>query len=456
MEVYMKKKILTLTVSYVLAGIIVLSGFLYAEHQKSEALQRQVANNYQHAFSELVNGMGEIDSALQKSLYATSPAMVSAICTELFGKATSTQMIMGELPVSNYELEQTAGFIAKVGDYAYMLSKNAAAGGTYSEEQYANLKVMSDTATVLSDNLKQLMADINSGALTVTELSQIQNSAAQSEDSAQPEALGESFKVIESEFPEVPSLIYDGPFSEHISKMKPVYLEGKSEISDAVAQNIAAEFMGMDQGTFTVYGERSGNIPAYMLSAKMNGGEIYLEVSKAGGVVINMRDSRSVSAMAMQPEDGVGIAKRFLEEHGFTDMQESYWMVDNNTVTVNFAYTQDDVICYTDLVKVSVALDNGSVTGFESLGYVMSHTDRTLPEVTVSVDEAQDRVSGELTVLSHDLAVIPTGGMYEVLCHEFKCENANGQHYIIYVNAQTGVEEKILILLESENGTLTL
>lgn len=43
-----------------------------------------------------------------------------------------------------------------------------------------------------------------------------------------------------------------------------------------------------------------------------------------------------------------------------------------------------------------------------------------------------------LTVLAHQLALIPTGGEYEVLCHEFKCQNASGGHVLVYVDAADG------------------
>jgi hypothetical protein len=59
-----------------------------------------------------------------------------------------------------------------------------------------------------------------------------------------------------------------------------------------------------------------------------------------------------------------------------------------------------------------------------------------------------------LEVLSHRLALIPTGGEYEVLCHEFQCRTDDGSHVIVYVNAATGNEEKILLLVEDETGTL--
>ena len=76
------------------------------------------------------------------------------------------------------------------------------------------------------------------------------------------------------------------------------------------------------------------------------------------------------------------------------------------------------------------------------------------------IDSGKERdlpaLSPELDILSHRLALIPTGGEYEVLTHEFKCQSADGRHVLVYINAQTGQEEKILILLEDESGTLVI
>ena len=146
----------------------------------------------------------------------------------------------------------------------------------------------------------------------------------------------------------------------------------------------------------------------------------------------------------------------FLEKRGYPAMRESYFIDQGGILTINFAAVQDEVICYPDLVKVSIALDTGRVVGFESEGYLMNHTLRSFPVLSVSEEEARDVVSPALTVLSQQLSLIPTGGEYEVLCHEFKCRNEEGQHILVYVNAQTGQEEKILILLEDESGTLVI
>ena len=74
----------------------------------------------------------------------------------------------------------------------------------------------------------------------------------------------------------------------------------------------------------------------------------------------------------------------------------------------------------------------------------------------VAVEAARGKVSPKLKVLREQLAMVPTDGEYEVLCWEFTCEAENGQHYIVCINAATGAEQKILILLEDENGTLAV
>ena len=113
-------------------------------------------------------------------------------------------------------------------------------------------------------------------------------------------------------------------------------------------------------------------------------------------------------------------------------------------------------LCYSDLVKVSVALDSGKVCGFEAKGYLTAHCHRELPEMAVDAGTAQTAVTEDLEVLAVQTALVPSDGKYETLCHEFKCADASGRHCIVYVNAQTGQQEKILLLLEDENGTLTI
>ncbi|MBQ4040487.1 MAG: germination protein YpeB [Oscillospiraceae bacterium] len=442
----MTKGIRIIAVIFAIVGVLTLSGVAVYQYDRAEDYERAVTVSYRHAFSELAGSVGNISSGLQKSLYAASPSLVSSICAEVYGEAKAARMIMGELPFYG-ELEHTANFLTTVGDYAFMLSKSAAAGEGYTEEQLGSLKQLSEVAEVLSYNLNQLMAELDRGEISIAALS--------SADNAAEGALQESMKVVESEFPEVPELIYDGPFSQHIETMKPLYLEGMDEVTKENAVKAVASLMELPSYSFAVSGVSEGNLPFYMIEAESEDKTVYAEVSVQGGVVLEIMVSRNVGEAAITQEEAVELAREFLEKAGYKSMRESYYMTNGNVCTVNFAYTQDGVVCYPDLIKVSVALDNGEIVGFETTGYVMSHTERALPNVSVSAEEAEEKVSDDLEVLAHNLAVIPTDGKYEVMCHEFKCETEDGSHCIVYVNAETGVEEKILILIESESGTLT-
>jgi len=452
----LKKRTIALISSYFIALILTLFGLIYVNFRSAQTYKTYVSNTYQHAFAEFITSVGEIDSALQKSLYVTSPKMISSTCTEVFAKALSAQMAMGELPFVNNELEHTAGFITKVGDYAYTLSKNAYNGNGYTDEEYKNLQVLSDATNVLSQNLIELYAQVNSGEITISDLTKSQETLSASEDSMIPSDLAGSFKLMENEFPEIPSLIYDGPFSEHIKQMSPKLLENKPEIDKEQAKYSVANFFGTDEKNVVYLGLRQDEVPVYIFQISGHPENTIAEITVNGGEILNIINSRNVEMQNISSEDAVKIAQRFLENHNYKNMKTTYYHIENNSATVNFAYCEDDIIFYPDLIKVRVALDNGEITNLECLGYIMSRTDRNLPQNIISRQQAESSVSDKLKILSHQTALIPTSGKNEVLCHEFKCENENKQHYIVYVNAQTGTEENILILLEDETGTLVL
>ena len=70
--------------------------------------------------------------------------------------------------------------------------------------------------------------------------------------------------------------------------------------------------------------------------------------------------------------------------------------------------------------------------------------------------DVQKNLSSYLNVLDAKLCVIPKEDGTEAFCYEFHCESKEtGEEVLIYANANTGVEENILLLLYSDGGTLT-
>ena len=442
-------------VSFLAAAFAVTAGLAVQGQLEAAACRRALSNSRLHAFAELSANLNQLNTDLQKGVYATTPSMLGALCTQIFGRAMSAQMALGELPYGNIELEQTAAFLAKTGDYAAALSRSAAVNGICSDAEREGLRSLADAAATLSGQVAALQSDLLSGAATLEDVDAAEARLSAREPAGQ-ELAGSVYQTVESDFPALPALIYDGPFSDHIADRSSRMLADLPEVTQEDARLAAAKFFNLEAALFSLVSAGEGTLPAYGFSAAVDGGELYVEVTRRGGLVLEAISSRSAGAAVLTQEETAALARDFLARRGYPDMRESYFIDQGGVVTINFAATQGDVICYPDLVKVSVALDTGRVVGFESRGYLMNHVVRDLPSPAVAAEEAQAIVSPDLTVLSHQLALIPTGGAYEVLCHEFKCEDADGHHVIVYVNAQNGQEEKLLLLLEDENGTLVL
>ena len=451
-----KRRVRVLAASFTAAAFAVSVGFGVQGYARAEDYRRQLDNGYRQAFTELTTAAGELDAALEKVTYATTPSLFASLCAQAYAKALAAQTALGELPYGNVELEQTAAFFAKAGDYAMAMARGANGEGVCTDESRETLRGLAAAAGELSATLQALQLQLDGGALHPEDVAAVEaRLAAAAEDGGQITG-GSAFQTVEADFPQVPTLIYDGPFSEHLSGRTPQMLEGLPQVTEEEARRAAAAFAGLRAEVFTRTSDGAGNLPAWGFSALADGGELYVEITKQGGQVLQMLSSRPVGEAALSRKEGVEQAASFLDAHGYQDMSPSYFLEGDGILTVHFAPVLDGVYCYPDLVKVGVALDNGDVVSFEAHGYLMNHGAREPAAPAVSADEAAERVDSSLTVLSRQLALIPTGGEYEVLCHEFKCQNADGGHVLVYVNAATGQQERILLLLEDENGTLVI
>ena len=116
---------------------------------------------------------------------------------------------------------------------------------------------------------------------------------------------------------------------------------------------------------------------------------------------------------------------------------------------------QNDVVMYPDLIKVKVALDNGEVLGMETTGYLNNHTQRDIAKVKITKEEAKKNLNKQLIIESEELAVIPTEWKTEILCYEFKGK-VDDKEFLVYINAENGREEDILVITNTPNGTLTM
>ena len=439
-----------LTIVVVLFSIIViLAIYIY----KKQTEYRQVSeNSYNMAFYEVVDYVQNVEVFLAKSLITNSPESSAESLTNVWREANLALGYLTQLPINSHEIENTSKFLNQVSEYSYSLYRKNLKDQELTEEDMKSLKDLHQYSVELENTLNQLSADINDGRISWGELAEEGTVAFAQQVSNISQ---DSFDNLEQNFHEYSGLIYDGAFSEHITRAEKVGLTGEN-IDEEAAKNKAIELFNNENiKEVTSYGKSEGDINSYDFGITFNDDSTAtVSISEKGGHVVFMNKNREISAEVISQEDADKKAKEYLEQKGFQNMKETYYLKQSGIVTINYAYVQDDVIMYPDLIKVKVALDDGEILGLETTGYLNSHTKRDLEEPKVTVEEAKESLNKDLNIESEELVVIPTEWKSEVLCWEFE-GNIDGLDFIVYVNAETGKEEDILIITNTPNGTLT-
>ena len=164
--------------------------------------------------------------------------------------------------------------------------------------------------------------------------------------------------------------------------------------------------------------------------------------------------NRDIGEQNLNYEDANKIGQKFLAEKGFSNMKETYYLKNSGILTINYAYEQNGVIIYPDLIKLKIALDDGEILGIETTGYLNCHTERNLDKIKITKEQAKEKINKNLEIISEGLAIIPTEYQTEILCWEFKGK-IKEREFLVYINVETGIEEDILLIVNTPNGTLT-
>ncbi len=426
--------------------ILVLFSAFVINAQKASELSRQLNADAERSLSTLEACMSSINTNLTKGLYANTTPMLSSMAISLTRDAASAKNSLSALPLSDTQLDNMLKFLSQVGAFVSTLDRKLSLGEPITSEERNQLKQLIDVSQKLLSELDTITQGVEDGSVSFKQAgSTLQKSTDQSVQ------IGSAFGDAEQTLTDYPTLIYDGPFSDHILNQSPKTLEGKSDISKEKALEIASDFIGVDKSTLRFDSETNGVIETYNFFVD----SINISVCKKGGAVLYLLGSSNAGESVITPEQAVENAKNFLSAKGYENMKESYYSTQDGICTVNFAYENEGVICYPDLIKLSVSLETGNIISFDARGYIMNHTDRPPVQSKISADEAKMSVSDYLTVMSSRLAVIPTDYKTEKTAYEFHCKTPDEQEVLVYIDVLTAKEDDILLLLYSDGGILT-
>ena len=205
----------------------------------------------------------------------------------------------------------------------------------------------------------------------------------------------------------VPTLIYDGPFSDSVLNKEvkglPNYEVSKEDAEQIVKEKLA--FLEVKNISFA--GESDGEFYTYNFNVETQNSKLFVQVTKQGGVLLDITGYGTGGTENLSSNQAITLAETFATNLGYENLHQVWYAENKNIMYVNLAPIVQGVIYYPDLVKVKVDKTMGQVIALEGKNYCYNHVERSLNSPKITFDDAQSKLSKALSVQERNLTLIP-------------------------------------------------
>lgn len=437
-------------IAYTAAMVLCLIGVLVSSFTGARQYEMRIDADTTRALGSTMDAVQSLDTSLRKSAYAVTPVMEDRLCMEIYGDTRQAESTLSCLPVRSDALEKIAKHIAVVGDYAAMLSRGIASGERFDAAAMKQLSRFSEQTSSLHSALEALRTKIISGDVSCESFERITDSLdnLESEMSEDVRTLSDEMASLSESFPDPDKIDYEGRYGAEDDSFKENVSETDMVTSD-VARQIAGKWLDLRPELLSEAEERGGALACYCFTAKSDGREVYIAVSKAGGHVVTVSYETGAVKGAFSDQKPLDAAEGYLTAHGLADMECYEIKISGGEAILRFAPVQNgSVLCLPDTIIVIVSLSNGDVTGFQAEDYIRYHHERDLSAFASDLPDLEAAIPAGLTIRSTRPTVMQVYGEHELCCYCVECESRSGERCRIFVDASSG--EQVLIQLQDE------
>lgn len=454
MKITKKRMIYTAVVTLI---VVFSSTFAILMTLERTDYRNYLQGEYSKNMYDLINAVQNVRVDLGKASIVGSKEQSIVVFEDIFRYSSMANDKLNSLPISDEITGNTNKFLSQVGDFCYTLGKVSSEGRQLTEEDYKTIDRLKNESFSLEQQLKRVSDEVNEGNIKWGE---IRKKTSKVLANSKQEPISEKFQSIQKQVTQYPALIYDGPFSDNVLEINPK-INSQKQVSQKEAEEIVRNIIGKNKIQSIELKTNSGKqkIAAYRFSATIKGRDdkkVTCEISKNGGRVLYLIDDRNINRTTIDAKKAIDIGNKYLVSIGYKNMMPTYTLNYGDVVVINYVYNEKNVVIYPDQIKLKIALDDGGIVGIESEKYLVSHEEnRNIPSPKITENKARERVGKRLNIKSVRLAIIPTDTNKEVLCYEFS-GSYKEDNFIVYIDATTGYEQRIVQIINTPNGQLTM
>ncbi|MCU6795857.1 germination protein YpeB [Paenibacillus sp. WQ 127069] len=422
----------------------------YLEHQEKNAILIKAENQYQRAFHDLSFHVDSLHTELGNTLALNTASQDSYKkgLINVWRITSEAQNEINQLPLTLLPFNKTEEFLANMSNFSYRAALRDLGKQPLNEQEMQTLNALYQHANEISTDLRGMQSKVLANNLRWMDV----ETALATQKEPLDNAIIDGFQTVDKKVADYADVKWSPSVMSTYQAYDAKMLTGNDVSAEDVRQK-AAKFLNIaDSSAVKVVENGAGTeFESYSVTAPKDNipDGTQMDYSHKGGELLWYSAARDVPDKKLDIRGARDAAAEFLDTHGYPNMTAVSYDEYNNVANITFASRMNDVINFIDKVAVKIAMDNGDVTGLQATDYVYNHKERQLNSPKLSAEEARKVLNSQMQVDHQSLALIRNDLQEEVLCHEFT-GRINGGVYRIYINAETGVEEKVEHLRKEE------
>ena len=427
--------------SLLLVLTMISSVSLYYMQQLQKETQQvtyQAEAVYQRNFGELADSVQTMNDQLAQLLVTASQEQLLFGLSNLWREVYSAISFLDGLPIATYELEQTDLLLNDVAEYSYyLMRKNVLQQAPLTALDWSQLEDFYRRSSVVQKELDQLETNILSTDFRFASI------ALEEEN-----LFINTIRNIETQVQALPEVKLEEGVRKIETTPKPIQ---EPPVDTTIAINNARQFLSkllqvpseaIETGSIAFHTTHS-QLPIYGVTFPDNH---YITVSQNGGHVLQYFCSRRTERTLLTAEEAQKQADLILERLQLENLVCVEQKISSNVANFVFVPEVNGVYLYPDMVKLQIALDDGTLLSFDQTGYQSGDRKRTIPAPKRAADELCANRNPNFQIAAVHLALITDPySTNELLTYEVR-GNIVQQQFAIFVDANTGEEIRIVRL----------
>lgn len=467
------KHISILSVTFFLAFALTMGWSVY-QHEMLQDYKIETENQYKRAFNDLGASLNELETSMAKAKAASSPAQKALYMGETWKGSESAVSNLSQLPADKIGMSYIDTFLNQISDFSKTMTRKAASGEIMTSKEMDMFNDMHSKVNDINRATQQLAQQVygenlawldkppgllekmgfnqekTAQTMAEGEESEDEKDKNKAEEMGQPPtSVRSGLNQLNDSLQKYPPYSYEGELDKHYVE-KPLGLP-PGEIDENKALSAAKEFMqsvGYKDADLHTAGESQGPMGGFIFTNE----DIYMEVSRQGGVVTIYRDQREIGEHKLDVPKAADRAIGEMKKLGFGSLEIVSTQDLDSYIQVDAVALQDGVRMYPDKIRITIAADNGQLVGLDTNPFYAFHHNRQLNKV-LTLEEAQAKLDKNFIVSESRPALIAMTGTAEAYCYEFS-GTLMGEEYLVYINAENGTEEKISRVVNTPRGKL--